>query len=221
MKTVLIGILSKMAKLLPFFNSEMEFKAALSAELIKAGCTGVSFEVSFAIAPKPTTGSSKYLKIDLATLYKGKKVVIEVKYKTAKMSYTNLFGLTSFLTNQGAQDIGRYLVWKDVDRIESLKAAGICDEGYVVFLTNDAAYWNPKASLTIDSKFKDFTVPNQDISWTPVSKTQHVTPFGYEPRKSKFPNFVLSKVYGPFDWNHYSSISGKNNGEFKYIIIDI
>lgn len=210
-----------MAAFYPFFWSEAQFQLVLALELLKAECTRVELEHPAVVATKASPGSPTTIKIDIVAKYNGKWYPIELKYKTALLSAANMFGQPAGLKNEGAQDIGRYQIWEDVDRIESLKTAGICNDGYVVFLTNDAAYWNPKASLTIDSKFKDFTATNRNIIWTPTSKTHYVTPAGYKSPKSTFPNFVLSKVYGPFHWNHYSLISGQKNGEFKYIIIDI
>lgn len=80
--------------------------------------------------------------LDIAVFVGNRMVPIELKYKTKDVGeISNQFG--SFrLKNQNAQDVGRYLFLKDLERLESIrrdKKSGFkC--GYAVLLTNDHLY---------------------------------------------------------------------------------
>jgi hypothetical protein len=58
--------------------------------------------------------------------------------------------------DQGAQDLGMYGFWKDVKRIEMVKARfETVKSGLSVFLTNDVAYMKPTRE---NSNNKEFTM---------------------------------------------------------------
>lgn len=72
---------------------------------------------------------------------------IELKYKTKMVKGKTLirFGVPvnniGILTNQQAQNIGRYSFWKDVERLEAIKNTfNLVDTGFCIFLTNDPYY---------------------------------------------------------------------------------
>lgn len=80
-------------------------------------------------------------------------IAIELKYKTPDtkdiMYYDVKRGIKTYLFPQGAENIGLYLYWKDVERLERLVNGGIplsFDEkkevvkGDAVMLTNDSKY---------------------------------------------------------------------------------
>ncbi len=54
----------------------------------------------------------------------------------------------------GAQDIGRYDFFKDVERVERFRSSRPGRDGAVIFLTNDGAYW--KAPVKSDRGYADF-----------------------------------------------------------------
>ena len=73
---------------------------------------------------------------------------IELKYKTKSLACHGLLGIHKLRTHS-ANDINRFLYWKDVERLERLKQ--ITDDkiskGFVIMLTNDEKYWlAPKSS---------------------------------------------------------------------------
>ena len=73
----------------------------------------------------------------------GTETAIELKYLTREWS--GVFDGEAFaLKNQGAQDIRAYDVIKDIGRIERFVDARPGRNGFVIALTNDAAYWRQK-----------------------------------------------------------------------------
>lgn len=93
------------------------------------------------------------LSIDIVVEKDNEFVPIELKYKTKAVKSKNLaFGESNkknfsrnILENQLAYPNNKYLVWKDVRRLEVIydafkKVVG----GVVVFITNDEVYWDPK-----------------------------------------------------------------------------
>ena len=77
----------------------------------------------------------------------GDFVPIELKFKTTKLSQNATlprFGnpnLNVNLTNQSAQDLGRYDFWRDVKRLEEVKNLfPAVKDGIALFVTNDKSY---------------------------------------------------------------------------------
>jgi hypothetical protein len=71
-----------------------------------------------------------------------RRIAVEIKYLVAGIT-TTVRGEDFVLPNQGAHDISRYDVIKDVVRLERLIAEGYADEGIALTLTNNPAYWQP------------------------------------------------------------------------------
>ncbi len=90
---------------------------------------------------------TKTLSIDIMAISRNEFVPIELKYKLKAVTSTiSRFGELSekplrIITNQGAQDVGRYDFWKDVRRMEMLKKHfKKVHGGIVLFVTNDQSY---------------------------------------------------------------------------------
>ncbi len=59
------------------------------------------------------------------------------------------------LPNQGAHDISRHDVVKDIVRVEGLLTAGLADSDWVIALSNDSSYWRPGTKTDpIDAMFR-------------------------------------------------------------------
>lgn len=85
--------------------------------------------------------------IDIVVRKGEEYIPIELKYKLKAVSgRISRFGEKSpkevaIVTNQAAQNLGRYAFWKDVKRIELVKKHyRSVDAGLAVFLTNDESY---------------------------------------------------------------------------------
>ena len=101
------------------------------------------------------------LRVDILVRKGNEYCPIELKYKTKKIK-TSLtrFGVdiadVVIVKDQGAQDLGMYGFWKDVKRIEMVKARfETVKSGLSVFLTNDVAYMKPTRE---NSNNKEFTM---------------------------------------------------------------
>lgn len=140
-----------------FFFNERDFQMhlAIYLKLSKNNYDDVDVEYHVPIDFKKDfdkeylTWDTKVLSIDIMVRKGEYFVPIELKYKLKglKGSIERLGEKSqkeiNIVTNQAAQDLGRYDFWKDVKRVELLsefykKVIG----GLVVFLTNDSSYKN-------------------------------------------------------------------------------
>lgn len=101
------------------------------------------------------------LRVDILVRKGNEFCPVELKYKTKKIkSSLTRFGVdisdVVIVKDQGAQDLGMYGFWKDVKRIEMVKARfETVKSGLSVFLTNDIAYMKPTRE---NSNNKEFTM---------------------------------------------------------------
>ena len=117
-------------------------------------------------------------------------VPIELKYKHKEIKIAlDRFGenLSGLVTNQAAQNLGRYSFWKDVRRVEHLidRFSQIEDGGYVVFVTDDPTY---KINTGEKCNYHMFAM-NEGRSVVGPLKLDWVTP------NPKFPGFNIVKHY--------------------------
>lgn len=93
---------------------------------------------------------------------------IELKYFTRKLD-VEVGGEAFSLTDNSAQDIGRYDVLKDVQRLGKAVNEEFVDEGYTVFLTNDQNYWSAstQAQATLFEAFRltEGRVLTGELAW--------------------------------------------------------
>lgn len=117
------------------FHSEADFQHSLAWKIHE------KFSKKFKIRLEYVFGS-KHVDIVLIDNYNvNNKIGIELKYKTKDIS-EEINGEQYFLKPHGAQDIGRYDVIKDIERLEELIKEGKIKSGFVIFLTNDMSYLN-------------------------------------------------------------------------------
>ncbi|MBX3047259.1 MAG: hypothetical protein KF698_09705 [Anaerolineales bacterium] len=141
-------LIASLANKRPVFYSEADFQHALAWKIKEQlPDADIRLEVPMSLSPRRQS-------IDIVVRQDGQVFGIELKYKTARNSIS--LGAEAFsLQNHGAQDINRFLVIKDIWRIEQFLSNKQIDRGFVVFLTNDSLYWresnNPDA---IDANFK-------------------------------------------------------------------
>ena len=197
----------------PFFYSEADFQHNLANELRQTGYT-VYLEY-------PIGGYH----IDIILEKDGMFYPIELKYKTCLTKCQDLFKNSVTLKNHGASDIARYSFWKDVYRIEQIKANwadGRIAEGYVVMLTNDEKLWTPKAQKGIDSVFEIFQSHQvKKVEWG-GAKNNYAP--DYKAGTTWYKAFTLSKTYTVPKWNDYSggvcAIDRKNKA-FRFLTIAV
>lgn len=121
----------------PIFHAEADFQHALAWEIQK------HYSESDVRLETKVFGKNTKIYLDILVTYQGKRYAIELKYKTRGLDCV-VNGEEFFLNNQGAQDIGRYDVLKDLYRLEQMVDAGVVDEGVLIFLTN-STLWEPNS----------------------------------------------------------------------------
>jgi hypothetical protein len=143
MKSALSKIVSEIALLQrpeTALYSEASFQLSLGIELFKR--FGITARMEMKI---PNTG--EYL--DVYYVRRRKRIGIELKYKT-----TSTEDLGFDYLHQGAQNNGRFDVLHDVQRLESFKRAGVIDQGFGIFVTNDPYYLSSIRAATAVAPFE-------------------------------------------------------------------
>lgn len=138
--------LSALARRRGVFHSEADFQHALAWQLqLDHPAARVRLET------RPLPG--KALALDLLFEQDGLKTAVELKYLVRSL-VIEVAGERFELRAQSAHDVRRYDVVKDICRLEAVVAAGAADDGVLVALSNDPAYWSPGRAGTIDAAFR-------------------------------------------------------------------
>ena len=191
----------------PVFHSEADFQHALAMQIAGAE-PGVQIRLEY----RPFSHERIYL--DLWVSEGSRKLAIELKYKTRAASIDWL-GERFDLANQGAQDLGAYDVWKDVQRVESVCAQREDVDGYVIFLSNDTTYWSePASDVTVGSAFRlhEGRVAGGGLFWA-----SHA---GEGTMKNRENPVVLNGTYR-IAWHDYSRLGSGPELTLRYTIIPI
>lgn len=191
----------------PVFHSEADFQFALSWE-IKSLYPDANVRLEYCPSEFPN------IHIDILVSYGSEVFPIELKYKTAKLEF-NLSNELFYLKNHGAQDLGKYDCLKDIQRLENLSSrlTGF-SKGYVVWLTNDASYWNPPSRA--HTVYEAFSIHQSAHKHGCMKWSSHA---GTGTIKGKENPISLKGTY-VIDWKHYSDM-GCKNGMFKYTTLTI
>lgn len=142
-------VLDSLSRRRPIFHNEADFQHALAWELRE------QYDCKIRLERRMNLDSKRRAYLDIWIEWNGRRIAVELKYKMSAIEHT-FEDETFSLLNQGAQDIGRYDVLKDLQRLEQMVRQGFADEGYLVFLTNDASYYsNPGIEkMTADREFR-------------------------------------------------------------------
>lgn len=191
----------------PVFHSEADFQHALAMEIAKNYS-----QAQIRLESRPISDERIYL--DLWVSNSDQNLAIELKYKTRSVSIEwqdERFDLAS----HGAQDLGAYDVWKDVQRLERVCAHRNGTDGYVILLTNDAAYWNgPASDGTVGSAFRlhEGRVASGGLFWA-----SHA---GDGTMKNREKPISLNGSYS-IAWNDYARLGTGIGMTFRYVIIPV
>jgi hypothetical protein len=139
---------SRLAANRPLFHSEADFQHALAWQLHLD-------DAHLRIRPEYCPNPTERVRADIWTVTpdSGTRTAFELKYLVRAVE-TTVAGERFVLRNQGAHDISRYDVVKDVHRVERWVDTGLADRGYVIVLSNDPGYWNRSDRDTIDAAFR-------------------------------------------------------------------
>ena len=153
--------------------------------------------------------------IDLV-VFDGKEYIpIELKFKLKAIKDSiSRFGERSgknleIVSNQSAQNIGRYAFWKDVKRLELLKKHYInVKSGLAVFATNDRSYMKS----TVGANYYAFRMdPNQNIHGILKWDQDNYT-------KTSYPSIEIDGRYN-IKWSETTMNNGKE--QLFFTILDI
>ena len=150
--------------------------------------------------------------LDILVRDRASALAIELKYTTKKIDCT--VGDEHFqLRNQGAQDVRRYDVYKDVSRVEEFCACHPNSRGLVVLLTNDSLFWTGPSEGTNCSAFslRDERIANGSLRWGPKT--------GPGTMKGRESDIELLNSYR-IEWAEYSDLKTRS-GRFRYTVFDI
>ncbi|HYD51142.1 MAG TPA: hypothetical protein VEA99_00895 [Gemmatimonadaceae bacterium] len=144
------SILDALADERPVFHSEADFQHHLAWLIHRA-----EPRVQLRLEGRPDPTIREQLDLLARDPVTQTATAIELKYLKARWEGV-VEGEPFVLLNQGAQDISRYDVVKDVARVERFVASNPGWNGYSVTLTNDASYWREptRVAETIDAAFR-------------------------------------------------------------------
>ena len=153
-KEILKKAIDELAAEGKIFSNERQFQLELAMKLQHKG---FDVELEVVSSDKSFDEFQKLSKEDREKLYtdiiikqeNDKYIAIELKYKTPQKFYTyKTIKGTTITFPQGASDLGAFLFWKDVERLENFKNINLnfdsnkkIEKGYAVLLTNQEDYW--------------------------------------------------------------------------------
>lgn len=196
--------MSRLSQRRPLFCSEADFQHELAYEFRRDDPElGVRLEYPL--------GAGIRGAIDILLLGQH-RYALELKYLCKGVTVTVQDELM-VLRHQGAHDIRRYDVCKDVMRME-LYAERTGYGAAVLVLSNDPAYWQPRRNTdTIDAAFDiaDMRQLGGTLGWAPLA--------GSGTTKGREVSLEIRGSY-PLVWRDYSDLSGIG-GRFRYLWVPV
>lgn len=190
----------------PVFHSEADFQHALAMEIAR-----LDPAAQVRLEYRPLSDERVYLDLWIGG---ERSLAIELKYKTRLIS-VEWQGERFDLANQGAQDLGAYDVWKDVQRLENVCSRRDGTEGYVILLSNDASYWNGSTNEgTVGGAFRlqEGRVASGGLFWA-----SHA---GDGTMRNREEPINLRGSYR-VNWRDYSRLGTGAGLTFRYVIIPV
>lgn len=190
----------------PVFHSEADLQHELAWHLRDVH-PDLQVRLEYPLA-RPTNAA-----IDILIRNGDQAMALELKYLCQSADY-EVDGEPFALKPQGAQDIRRYDVLKDVWRMEQFLNARPAASAAVLTLTNDPAYWRgPRGPSTCDAAFalREGRVITSALDWAPHT--------GAGTKRGPEAAINLKGRY-PITWADYSRIDGPF-GEFRYLYLPV
>ena len=192
----------------PLFHSEADFQHAFAWELHQIM---PEWEIRLEV---PVRAEAGVVHLDMLACHGEARIAVELKYKTRALT-ASLNGEDFALSDQAAQDLGRYDFFKDVVRVEAYARSGGERRGYAIFLTNDSAYW--KAAMGIEHGYAKFAMHEGRkvagaLTWGDRASAGT--------RRNRESNLAIRGSYD-LRWIDYSSVEAKRYGQFRFLCIEI
>ena len=189
----------------PVFHSEADFQHELAWEIRgQYPDSQVRLEVPSMAVGVGTT--------DIVVRQQSAVCGIELKYLT-KRYHGDHDGEPFRLKAQGATDLRRYDVLKDVQRLERFNESA-SGPSYVIVLTNEPAYWNAILErITIDAEFRlcHGRAVNGLLNWKEGAGAGTI--------KGREASITLAGVYDLI-WADYSTLAD-TAGAFRYLCVEL
>jgi hypothetical protein len=202
-------IIARLADERQLFHSEADFQHALAWKIHEL-YPDVKLRLEV-----PSGRSDKRERIDILASLNGRHCAVELKYKKRKIE--GVFGGERYvLSNDGAQDIGRYDFIKDVARLERYVVSTENTSGWAVLLTNDDLYWK-ESPRGINSAAFFLHEGRQVDGGAPLSWHERT---GEGSMRHRTESFNLRASY-TLQWKDYSSVPGTRNGTFRYLALPV
>ncbi len=205
------SVLRDLAAERPLFHSEADFQHALAWLIHEQHPTArVRLEVPAVIA-------GRRVHVDVWVTDADERLAIELKYFTLAVDAV-VHGERFQLKNQGAQDLGRYDVLKDLTRVEVLVGDGVADRGLVILVTDDATYWgepHPRSSPNYAAfRLGDGRALGGTLAWGP--NTGAGTMAGREASLALAGSYVAR-------WTDYADLTSviPRGGVFRYLLLEV
>lgn len=192
-----------------FFHSEADFQHALAWKIHELHPESkIRLEV-------PSGRFDKRERIDILVRMPDCNYALELKYKKRKLEC--LIDDENFvLSNDGAQDIGRYDFIKDLARLERYVASVKNTVGWAVLLTNDDLYWKESPRGINSAAF--FLHEGRELDSRILLAWHERT--GQGTMRNRTEAFQLGANYR-ISWKNYSSIPNRPNAMFRYLALAI
>lgn len=200
------SLLGGLAVCRPIFHSEADFQHELAWRL-KEVHPKLKVRLEYPLA-RPSNAA-----IDILIRNGNQEMALELKYLCQRIEH-DIDGEPFALKPQGAQDVRRYDVLKDVARMEQFLASRPAASAAVLVLSNDPAYWSgPKHDGTSDAAFalRQGRTVTGSLDWA-----DHTGPGTKRGREKAID---LTGTYS-MNWRGYSLIDGRF-GEFRYLYIPV
>ncbi len=193
----------------PIFHSEADFQHSLAVK-IKEESKEENLEVRLERRVSSDKKDKNY--VDIVLLNEDYEIFIELKYKTKLPKNKKNFKVKEekfLISNQGAQDLGRYHFFSDIKDLENIKLKGKQKKAFAIFLTNDSLYWEGSRKGNIAENFE-------------IKHERQINPGHFDWKKYKkwtdsYKSINLKGIY-KFKWEDYSLIE---NTEFKFLMVEI
>ena len=196
-------LLEALATKRPVFHSEADFQHALAWQIRESTESDIRLEF------RPCRNRSMCLDLWVPD----QRVAVELKYLTRKLDW-DTSGESFALRNQSAQDIRRYQVIKDVQRLESVSRA---QHGIAIVLTHDSSYWKrARKDNPIDIAFRlhEGRLLSGTLRWSPDASTG--TTEGREAAITLKGSYVCK-------WRDYGRpvVPNAKNARFRYLALEV
>lgn len=166
--------------------------------------------------------------IDLLFKYEDTYYFIEFKYKSDKIKdsvcrYSDILCNEFYLKMHGADDLGRYSVYEDLERLENIKKVAKTKnakcKAFIIFITNHKAYWS--LNQTEGKLASNMPLATGD-KYNSIKYTKNgELYFGNENNATKRRTLFVENQY-ELHWNNFKTLDKTiENTLFKCLVIEL